>query len=114
VIEVGRGGTGKGGIDQVPFRVVTIDGDELKGVANVDGGRVTAVLTTSQTPVGPLPSEGGPSAHDPVHAAGWFVALAVAGILIACTWALMALVRRGSASVSPGSDPGSAAGSAPG
>jgi hypothetical protein len=97
VIEVGRGGRAEGGIDQVPFRVVAIDGDDLKGVANVEDGRVTAILTSSQTPVGPLPSEGGPPAHDPVHTAGWFVALAVAGILIAGTWALMTLVRGRSA-----------------
>jgi hypothetical protein len=94
VIEVGRGGPGEGEIDQVPFRVVTVEGDELRGLANVEGDRVTAILTTAQTPVGPLPSEGGRSSHDPVHAAGWLAALAVAGTLIASTWGLMALVRR--------------------
>jgi hypothetical protein len=114
VIEVGRGGSGDGGIEQVPFRVVAIDGDELRGVANVEDGRVTVVLTSSQTPVGPLPSEGGPSAHDPVHAAGWLVALGVAGILIAGSAALMTVIRRRSTAITPGSDPGSAAGSAPG
>jgi hypothetical protein len=97
VIEVGRSAPGEGGIDQVPFRVVTIDDDELRGLANVQDDRVTAILTTAQTPVGPLPSEGGRSSHDPVHAAGWLAALAVAGTLIACTWGLMALVRRRSA-----------------
>lgn len=99
VIEVGRGGAGEGGIDQVPFRVVTVDGEDLTGVANVRDGRVVGILTSSQTPVGPLPSEGGPPAHDPVHPAAWVVAVAVAGILIAGAGALMHVVRRRAAPV---------------
>jgi hypothetical protein len=99
VIEVGRAATGEGGMRQVPFRVVTIDGDELIGLANVDDGRVVGIVTSAQTPIGPLPSEGGPSGLEPVHAAGWLAALAVAGVLIACSWTLMTVVRRRSAPV---------------
>lgn len=114
VIEVGRAVPGEDGIDQVPFRLVTIEGDERKGLANVDDGRITAVVTWAQAPIAPLPSEGGPPVLEPVHAAGWLAALAVAGILIALSWTLMTVVRRRSASLIPVSDPGSAAGSAPG
>lgn len=94
VIEVGRGGPGEGGVDQVPFRIVTVDGDELRGLANVDGGRVSGILTSPQTPISPLPSEGGPTGLEPVPAAGWLVALAVSGVLIALSWGLMSAVRR--------------------
>jgi hypothetical protein len=99
VIEVGRSAPGEGGIDQVPFRIVTVDGEELIGLANVDDGRVAGILTSAQTPIVPLPSQGGPSGLEPVHAAGWLAALAVAGVLIAGSWVLMTVVRRRSAPV---------------
>jgi hypothetical protein len=99
VIEVGRSAPGDGGIDQVPFRIVTVDGEELVGLANVDDGRVAGILTAAQTPIVPLPSQGGPSGLEPVHAAGWLAALAVAGVLIAGSWVLMTVVRRRSAPV---------------
>jgi hypothetical protein len=79
-------------VDFVPFRIVTVDGDEVEGLAGVEDDRIGSVALPGQMPT--LPSEGGPSPHDPIHAAGWLLALAVAGILIACSWALMTAVRR--------------------
>jgi len=93
VIEVGRSSPGEGGIEQVPFRVVTVDGDEIRAVADVRDGRIIGIISASPTSVGPLPSEGGPGI-EPVPATDWLVATGLAGSLILFTWMLMWVVRR--------------------
>lgn len=95
VIVVAPAGPGEGGIDQVPFRIETIHGVELRAVANVDDGRVTGILTSDQTPLPPSLFQD----RRPIDAApptSWLVALGIAGVLILASAGLMTLVRRGS------------------
>ena len=86
VIEVGRGEL-EGTRYLVPFRVVTVDGRELRGAAIVADGRVLGFATR---PSAPLPSEGGPPIAD-ADPWAWVAAVAVSLALIAATIGLMRL-----------------------
>ena len=86
------GGPGEGGIYQVPFRIETIDGDELRAVANVDGGRVTGILTSQQTPLPPSLYEDRPPI-DAAPSTAWLVAIGLAVLFTLLAAMLMAWVR---------------------
>jgi hypothetical protein len=93
VIVVVPGQPGEGGIDQVPFRIETIDGDELRALANVDAGRVTGIVTSEQTPLPPSLFED----RRPIDAApstAWLAAIGLALLFILLAAALMTVVRR--------------------
>jgi hypothetical protein len=98
IVEVARAGTPRGdpcaeGTSFVPFRVVRLDGSQLRSAACVAGTRVTQVteLVGSTDPI--FPSEGGPSIHEE-RAGVWGIAIGVGAVLVLVGEALMRVARR--------------------
>jgi hypothetical protein len=95
VIEVGRsnaiGGTCVEG-QIVPFRVVPIEGHELRDAACVVGSRI-AQLTSIRGISGPVfPSEGGPAMTEDLSAP-WLIAAGIGLLVLLVAEGLMRLVR---------------------
>lgn len=98
VVEVARAGTPRGdtcaeGTSFVPFRVVRLDGSQLRSAACVASARVTQ-LTDRVGSTDPLfPSEGGPPIQDE-RAGVWGIAIGVGVGLVLVGEALMRVARR--------------------
>lgn len=98
VIEVGTADVDDSGLSaRVRIRVVRLDGTEIDAVVRIDrldggDGWYIEDLEPASADAPPLPSEGGPSIGA-ADAPAWLAALGIAGLLIALTAGLMALVR---------------------
>jgi hypothetical protein len=97
VVEVARGGTPRDdtcaeGTWFVPFRVVRLDGSQLRSVACVAGVRVTQLTERIVSTDPTFPSEGGPPIQDE-RAGVWGIAIGVGVALVIVGEGLMRLVR---------------------
>lgn len=97
VVEVARARHGPEGCDEgtwsVPFRVVRLEGSQLRSIADVEGSRVTH-LTDRIGVTGPrFPSEGGPS-FGTDRSIVWVIVIGVGLSLVLVGEGLMRLVRR--------------------
>jgi hypothetical protein len=93
VIEVGRGATVLVGVHSaapgstfVPYRVQQLDGPEVTGIAQVEDGRVVALLPAD--PSLAVPSEGGTRIGD---SSAWLWAVAVAAGLVLCVLSMLVM-----------------------
>lgn len=98
VVEVARARTPRGdpcaeGTSFVPFRVVRLDGSQLRSGACVEGARVTQFTDRvgSTDPI--FPSEGGPPIQDE-RTGVWGIAIGVGVALVIVGEALMSVARR--------------------
>ena len=87
-----RGETCDGGALPVPFRVVRLDGSELRSIACVGGSRVTQLRGEVGFTGRIFPSEGGPATRDE-RASVWGIAIGVGFALVITGEGLMRLVR---------------------
>jgi hypothetical protein len=98
VVEVARAGTARAdpcaeGTSFVPFRVVRLDGSQLRSAACVAGARVTQLTDRVGSTDHLFPSEGGPPIRD--ESAGvWGIAIGVGVVIVLVGEALFGVVRR--------------------
>jgi hypothetical protein len=95
VIEVGSGDRIMDVCDEgsiVPFRVVPLDGDEVRDAACVDTSRIVRLADLSDLPMRVFPSGGGPPVTED-RASPWLIAVGVGLVILLVSEALMRLVR---------------------
>lgn len=97
VVEVARASTPRGytcaeGTSIVPFRVVRLDGSQLRYAACVAGIRVTQLTDRVGSTDPGFPSEGGPPIQDG-RAGVWGIAIGVGALLVLVGEALMRVAR---------------------